>query len=99
MLKIRLTRTGKKNEPSFRIILVEARTKPKSSRYLEILGNYNPVQKRVNLNKERISTWLSKGAKPSATVHNLLVKSGIISGPKIRKGRIKKKETKKEEVK
>lgn len=86
MLKIKLLKIGKKNESNFRIILTEAKIKPKPSRYLEILGDYNPSQKRLNLQKEKILYWISKGAQPSATLHNLFVKSGIIAGSKIRKG-------------
>ena len=85
MLIIRLIRTGKKNAPSFRIVLVEKTAPPKSGKFLEILGNYNPRLKEVNSKKERIKYWLSQGVQTSATVHNLLVNQGIIKGPKIKK--------------
>ena len=84
MLRIRLLRTGKKNAPSFRIVLTE-KTAPPQGRFLEVLGFYNPRSKEIGLKKERILHWLSKGAKPSDTVHNLLVSQGIIQGPKIKK--------------
>lgn len=99
MLKIRLSKTGKKNERNFRIIASEARAKPKGGRTLSILGDYNPAQKKVNLKKERILYWLSKGAQPSATVRNILVRGGVIPGPKARKGKAKKKEEAAKEVK
>lgn len=95
MLTIRLIRTGKKNAPSFRVVLIEKTAPPKSGKFLEILGNYNPRLKELNLKKERIQYWLSQGVKTSETVHNLLVKQGIIEAPKIKK-RFKKK--KKEET-
>lgn len=94
MLKIKLTKTGKKREHSFKIILVENRAKPKPSRYLDVLGNYNPAKKTVSLNKERVLHWLSKGAQISETVHNIFVKAGIIVGPKIKKGGAKKSQSK-----
>ncbi len=105
MLIIRLTRTGKKNSPSFRIVVIEKTAPPKSGKFLEILGNYNPRLpakdgstsggKEVNLKKERIEHWLSQGVQTSATVHNLLVNQGIIKGSKIKKKiRNKKKEEK-----
>ena len=109
MLIIRLTRTGKKNAPSFRIVVIEKTAPPKSGKFLESLGNYNPRLpakggsasggKELNLKKERIKYWLSQGVQTSAAVHNLLVNQGIIKGPKIKKKiRIKKnKEIKKEE--
>jgi small subunit ribosomal protein S16 len=110
MLTIRLIRTGKKNAPSFRIVLVEKTAPPKSGKFLEILGNYNPRLpakggstsggKEINLKPERIKYWLSQGVQTSETVHNLLVREGIIKGPKIKKkirvGK-KRKEAKKEE--
>lgn len=98
MLKIKLTRIGKKHEPNFRVVLVEARTKPKPSRYVDLLGNYNPAEKRINLNKEKIKNWIAKGAKTSETVHNLLVKEGVISAPKIKKHSVNKKRAEQEET-
>lgn len=50
---------------------------------MEDLGYKNPLTKKVSLNKERILYWLSKGAKPSATIHNLLVAEKVIEGKKI----------------
>lgn len=90
MLKIKLTKIGKKKEHSFKIILIENRAKPKPSRYLDILGNYNPAKKTFFLNKERISYWLSKGVQTSETVYNIFVKHGIVAGPKIKKHKVKK---------
>jgi small subunit ribosomal protein S16 len=92
MLIIRLIRTGKKNAPSFRVVLIEKTAPPQSGKFLEILGNYNPRLKEINLKKERIKHWLAQGVQTSETVHNLLVQEGIIEGPKIQKRfRAKKK--------
>jgi len=97
MLTIRLIRTGKKNTPSFRIVLIEKKAAPKSGKFLEILGNYNPrvsnkQGKEINLKEDRIKYWLSQGVQVSETVHNLLIKKGIIKGDKIKKNiKIKKK--------
>jgi len=90
MLVIRLIRTGKKNTPSFRIVLTEKTAAPQSGKFLEILGFYRPVHKEVGLKAERIKYWLSQGAQVSETVHNLLVDQGLLKGPKIKK-RIKPK--------
>lgn len=102
MLVIRLTRIGKKNASSFRIVLTEKSNASKSGRFLEVLGSYNPrlrVEKKddvvggkkIVLKKERIEYWISQGAKASDTVHNLLVSQGVVKGPKIaKKIRIKK---------
>ena len=99
MLIIRLIRTGKKNASSFRVIITEKTAGPQSGKFLEVLGNYNPRLKEINFKKERIEYWLSQGAKTSETVHNLLVKQGIIKGPKIKKKIRLKKDIDKSEKK
>ena len=104
MLVIRLTRIGKKNAPSYRIVLIEKTAATQSGKFLEVLGNYNPRlvdkktgQKQLILNEERIKHWLSQGVKASDTVYNLLVGKGIIKGPKIKK-KMKVKEEKEKQV-
>ena len=93
MLIIRLQRIGRKNQPLFRIVLTE-KTAPIKGRYIESLGFFNPLKKEHNLKSPRIKYWLSKGAKPSNTVYNLLVKGKILQGPK-RKIKIRKKKKEK----
>lgn len=82
MLAIKLQRIGKKHQPSYRLVVQEKREKL-GGRYAEDLGWYNPMLKKHEFNKERIAYWLKVGAQPTDTVHNLLVKGGVISGPKI----------------
>ncbi|TSC68769.1 MAG: small subunit ribosomal protein S16 [Parcubacteria group bacterium Gr01-1014_70] len=83
MLTIRLQRVGKRNNPTFRVVLMDSRKAAKSGRFLEILGSYNPQRKgSLAIQKERISHLLSKGAQASATVHNLLVREGVLNAPK-----------------
>lgn len=74
MLKIRLQRVGRKNDPAFRVVLIESFRAPKSGAVKEILGNYEARKKRVVLKRERIDYWLSKGAQASDTVRDLLRK-------------------------
>lgn len=90
MLTIRLTRKGKKNQPFFRLIVTDKRNSPKGGRPVEILGYVDPLTKKKSFEKERILYWLSKGAKPSATVHNLLVQEKVIEGKKINVSKINK---------
>jgi len=85
MLVIRLVRTGKKNAPSYRIVLIQKTAPPQSGKFSELLGNYNPRLKEINLKKERIEYWLSQGVQTSDTVHNLLVSNNIIKADKIKK--------------
>ena len=101
MLMIRLQRVGRKNDPAFRLVVTEKRSKPKSGE-LEILGSYHPKTKATILKNERILYWISKGAKLSATAHNLLISKGVIQGKKVSIVKsivpTKKIEEKKEEI-
>ena len=81
MLKIRLKRVGKKKQAYFRIVVMEHARKPKG-KYLEFFGSWNPHKDKINVDAERVKYWLSKGAQPSDTVHNLLVGVGILKQPK-----------------
>ncbi len=67
MLKIRLTRVGKKNKPLYRIIVTE-HTNAAKGKYLEIIGHYNPTTKLFFVNKDKALKWMDQGAKPSNTV-------------------------------
>jgi small subunit ribosomal protein S16 len=99
MLKIRLQRIGRKNDPSFRAVLTDSKNSTKSGRFLEILGTYNPKAGEKILKTDRIKYWISKGAKPSDTMHNFLVHEKITEGKKInvlpkKKPTVKRKELK-----
>ncbi|OHA41590.1 MAG: 30S ribosomal protein S16 [Candidatus Taylorbacteria bacterium RIFCSPLOWO2_12_FULL_47_20] len=84
MLMIRLQRVGRKNIPTFRVVLTDRRNSTKSGKFLEVLGNYDPRQKgEKKFNAERIKHWLSVGAKTSGTVHNLLVDEKVVEGKKM----------------
>lgn len=91
MLTIRLTRKGKKNQPFFRVVVIDKRKSAKGGRPSEILGFVDPLTKKKSLKKDRILYWISVGAKPSATVHNLLVNEKIIDAKKINKFKKSKK--------
>jgi len=83
MLVIRFFRVGKKNQPSFKIVVTDKRRPARAGRFVEEVGFWNPVTKEKVLKPERIKYWLSVGAKTSNTVHNLLVSEKIIEGKKI----------------
>ena len=84
MLKIRLQRVGRKHEPKFRLVLTDSKNSTKSGKFLEILGNYDSRHGEDAIFKtERISHWMSHGAKATETVHNLLISKKIIEGKKI----------------
>jgi small subunit ribosomal protein S16 len=83
MLKIRMQRVGRINQPSYRIVVIEHTSSPKAGKFVEKLGTYNPHTKARTLDEARVKYWISVGAQPSATMHNMLVSSGVISGKKI----------------
>lgn len=83
MLMMRLQRVGRKNDPSYRIVVVDKRTGPKSNKHIAILGSYNPKMNHVQVDKAAATEWLSKGVQPSDTVHNILVGQKVIEGKKI----------------
>ena len=91
MLKIRYLRRGKKNRPFFFIVVVNQKRSPQSGKFIEKIGFYDPITKDMNIKKERVGYWLSRGAKPSDTVYNLLVENKILSGKKIPVHKISKK--------
>jgi small subunit ribosomal protein S16 len=84
MLIIRLQRKGRKNEPTFRVVLTESTNSPKSGNFLEILGSYDPRDKNITkIDGDRVKEWIEKGAQVSDTVNNILINQGIIEGKKI----------------
>jgi len=81
---IRLQRVGRRNDPSFRVVITDSHNSTKSGKFIEIVGSYDARHKdKIQLNKERILYRISKGAKATDTMHNLLIKHGIIVGKKI----------------
>ena len=83
MLKIRLQRIGRKNDPHFRIVVTDSRRGPKSGKYIEMLGSYDPHKNTSVIKGDRVTHFISNGAQVSGTVHNLLVKNDVIKGKKI----------------
>ncbi|GFZ77313.1 hypothetical protein RLOatenuis_0040 [Rickettsiales bacterium] len=81
-VRIRLTRMGAKKHPYYRIVVSNARA-PRDGRFLEIIGAYDPLIKEGNkfkLNQERLSYWLSVGAKPTERVATFVKKIRTQSG-------------------
>jgi small subunit ribosomal protein S16 len=75
MVVIRLTRFGAKKKPYYRIVAVD-REKPRESRYIELLGQYNPLTDpaQIKIDMEKYNQWIQKGAQPSETVKSLVKK-------------------------
>lgn len=79
MVRIRLRRTGKTKQPSYRVVVADSRS-PRDGRFIEIIGHYNPVQqpKLLNIKSDRARYWLGVGAQPSDTVTYLFKKVNIL---------------------
>ncbi len=75
MLRIRLSRHGRKKDPHFRVVVAE-KHKAREGRFVEIVGYYNPALKpvRLKLDLDRIEHWVKQGAQPSDTVRVLINK-------------------------
>lgn len=96
MLSIKFRKEGKKHQKIMRVILIDSRKPINSGLANEILGWVNPVTKQVELKKDKIIEWIKKGAQPTTSVHNLLIKNNIIEGKKIAThNKAKKKEEEK----
>ena len=83
MLMMRLQRVGRKNDPSYRIVVTDKRTGPKSNKHVALLGSYNPKMNHVQIDADAAKTWLGNGVQPSDTVHNLLVNQGLLDKSKV----------------
>ncbi len=78
MVRIRLTRMGKKKQPFYRVVVVDQK-KRRDGAYIESLGYYNPLKDpyEFNIDVEKAAEWILKGAQPSETAGNLLKKVGV----------------------
>ncbi|MEK7668026.1 MAG: 30S ribosomal protein S16 [Gemmatimonadota bacterium] len=81
-LKIRLRRVGRKNQPSYRIVVADSRAS-REGNVVALLGHYSPRSKgpQYDVDVEKTRAWLAKGATPSETVVTLLKKAGCFAAP------------------
>ena len=79
MLKIRLARVGKKKQPTYRVVVADARA-PRDGKYVEIIGQYNPRTEPNTfvIDEEKARDWLRKGAQPTERIHKLFATVGIL---------------------
>ena len=83
MLKIRLQRIGRRNDPSYRVVVVDSTAAARKGNPVELLGTHDAIRKKTALNNERVLYWMSQGAQVSGTMHNILIKNGVIEGVKV----------------
>jgi len=79
MVKIRLMRLGGKHKPFYRLVVADSRA-PRSGRYIEAIGYYNPTTEpsTISINEAKAIAWLRKGARPSDTARVLLQRTGVL---------------------
>ena len=77
-VKSRLTRTGRHNDPSYRIVAADSRF-PRDGRYIELLGTFDPLMNTTKIDEEKAIKWIKYGAQLSDTVRALFSKAGIIA--------------------
>jgi len=79
LLRIRLSRVGKKKQPAYRIVVADSRS-PRDGSFLKIIGHYNPLSDPVTLavKEDEAVHWLEKGAQPSETAAKLLTRIGVM---------------------
>lgn len=83
MLKMRLQRVGRKNDPSYRVVVTDSRNGPQSGKGIDNLGSYSAKSNEFVIDGEKAKNWIKNGVQVSPTVHNLLVTNKIIEGKKV----------------
>jgi small subunit ribosomal protein S16 len=88
-VKMRLIRMGKKKSPVYRVVVVDGRS-PRDGRYIEQIGRYDPRQEPslVEIDNDKATEWLAKGAQPTEAVEKLLNISGALTTMKVKRGQI-----------
>ena len=79
---MRLQRIGRKNNPAYRVIVTDSRNAPSRGRHVDLIGSYEPLKGRFQIDAEKAKKWLSQGVQPSDTIYNFLVSEKIIEGKK-----------------
>ena len=79
---MRLQRIGRKNNPSYRVIVTDSRNAAKRGIPTDHIGSYEPLKGKFQIDAEKAKKWLSQGVQPSDTIYNFLVAEKIIEGKK-----------------
>jgi len=75
LIKIRLSRAGRKKHPVFRMVVMDSRA-PRESEFIDYIGTYDPILKTGNINVEKAKEWIKKGAQPTERVVKILRQYG-----------------------
>lgn len=79
MIKIRLRRTGAKKQPSYRIVVADAKA-PRDGKYIDLVGHYNPLTEpaSIDVDVEKAAKWIGQGAQMTETVQKLFTRAGVL---------------------
>jgi len=80
---MRLQRVGRKNEPAYRVVVVDKRASTKAHKNVDTIGFYNPKLGVIEIDADKAKHWLAHGVQPSDTVHNMLVTKKVIDAKKV----------------
>ena len=83
-VKMRLTRLGDKKSPFYRVVVIDSH-KARDGQYVDLVGTYDPINEKLNLDVEKAKKWVSCGVQPTETVRALLVRENIIEPKKSQK--------------
>jgi small subunit ribosomal protein S16 len=83
MLMIRFQRIGRKNDPAYRISVLEKARAARAGRVVDQIGSYNPKTKAFAIDETRAKDWMAHGAQPTDTVRNLLIAKGVVTGKQV----------------
>src|SRR5438105_10693782 len=82
VVKIRLKRMGTTKRPVYRLVVADSRS-PRDGRFIEAIGFYDPLPNPavVRIDVDRVKLWIQRGARPSDTARDLLVREGVLTAP------------------
>ena len=83
-VKMRLTRLGDKKSPFYRVVVIDSH-KARDGQYVDLVGTYDPINEKLNLDVEKAKKWVSRGVQPTETVRALLVRENVIEPKKSQK--------------
>ncbi len=83
-VKMRLTRMGDKKNPFYRVVVIDSH-KARDGQYVDLVGTYDPINEKINIDVEKARKWVSCGVQPTETVRTLLVRENILEPKKSHK--------------
>lgn len=82
MLKMRLQRYGRKNNPTYRVVVTDVRNSPRTGHHIDVIGSYDPKAGNCMIDGEKAKKWIAQGVQVSDTVYNFLVAQKVVEGRK-----------------